>query len=245
LLAIADDAAGLIILAVFYPTGALNLKWLLLTVAAMVLGKVFQRMRLASFWWYLLIPGLMSWFSFYEAGIHPALGLVPVILVMPHAHSDLGIFVRSELNRQDTLNAFEHFWKNPVEVILGLFGLVNAGVVLSNFGAGTWLVLAGLIIGKPAGIMLFTWLGEKIFKLEIPGGMTYRHILSLGMIAGIGFTVALFVSTAAFPTPGPIQDSVKMGALASFGSAIVAIVGARMLGIRPLTNGVTPETPKT
>ena len=242
LLAIADDAAGLVILAVFYPTGSLNLKWLLLTAAAMAIAKLFERRRLDSFWWYLLIPGLMSWVSFYEAGIHPALGLVPVIIVMPHAHTDLGIFVRSELNRHDTLNAFEHFWKNPVEVILGMFGLVNAGVVLSNFGAGTWLVLAGLIIGKPVGIMLFTWLGEKIFKLQIPGGMTYRHVLSLGLIAGIGFTVALFVSTAAFPTPGPIQDSVKMGALASFGSAIVAIIGSRMLGIRPLNNGVTNES---
>lgn len=242
LLAIADDAAGLVILAVFYPTGKLALSWLWVTLASMIIGWVFQKhLRLQSFWWYLMIPGVMCWYSFFQAGIHPALGLVPIVVVMPHAHSDLGIFVREELQRHDTLNAFEHFWKNPVELILGLFGLVNAGVVVSNFGAGTWLVLLGLIVGKPLGITLFTLLGEKLFRLQIPGGMGYRHVISLGMVAGIGFTVALFVSTAAFPSPGPIQDSIKMGALCSFLSAVVAIAGARMLGVRPLKSVYRPK----
>lgn len=234
LLAIADDAAGLIILAVFYPTGELQLSWLLLSVGAVALGFVFQKaLRLTSFWWYLLIPGTMSWISFYFAGIHPALGLVPIIPCMPHAGTDLGIFSREERGRADTLNEFEHWWKNPVELVLGMFGLVNAGVAMSSVGAGTWLVLAGLLIGKPAGITLFTWLGQRFLKLEIAGGMTYRHIVTLGMVAGIGFTVALFVSTAAF-TPGATLDAVKMGALASFFAAVLAIAGGRMLGIRPV-----------
>ena len=236
LLAIADDAAGLLILAVFYPTGDLSLWWLLLSVAAVGLGFVFRKLKIQSFWWYLLIPGTMSWVSFYFAGIHPALGLVPIIPAMPHARTDLGIFARKELGRHDTLNEFEHWWKNPVEIILGLFGLVNAGVAFSSVGTGSTLVLVGLIVGKPLGITAFTWIGQKLFKLEIPGGMNYRHVVSLGMVAGIGFTVALFVSTAAFPLSIHSQatlDAVKMGALGSFFAAIVAIVGARMLGIRP------------
>jgi len=240
LLAIADDAIGLVIIALFYPIGDLALQWLLLSVGAMVLGFVFQKvLKLSSFWWYLLIPGTMSWFAFYMSGIHPSLGLVPIILCMPHAKTDLGIFAREELGRHDALNAFEHWWKNPVELILGLFGLVNAGVAMSNVGAGTWLVLSGLIIGKPVGIVLFTWIGQRFFKFTIPGGMGYRHVLTIGMIAGIGFTVALFVSTAAFPINAmsslseiAIADAVKMGALGSFFAAIVAFVGARMLGIR-------------
>ena len=237
LLAIADDAAGLIILAVFYPTGSLALSWLGLSAAGVALGFVFQKvLRLQSFWWYLLIPGTMSWLSFFWAGIHPALGLVPIIITMPHARTDLGIFAREELGRDDTLNAFEHWWKNPVELILGLFGLVNAGVAMSNVGAGTWLVLAGLILGKPLGITLFTWMGEKYLKLEVPAGMNYRHIVSLGLVAGIGFTVALFVSTAAFPVPPTspaVLDSIKMGALASFFAAVIAYAVARLLGVRP------------
>ena len=236
LLAIADDAAGLMILAVFYPSSELSLGWLLLSVAAVGLGFLFRKLRIHNFWWYLLIPGSMSWISFYFAGIHPALGLVPIIPAMPHAHTDLGIFAQKELGRHDTLNEFEHWWKNPVELILGLFGLVNAGVAFSSVGTGTMLVLAGLIVGKPLGITSFTWIGQKLFKLEIPGGMNYRHIVSLGMVAGIGFTVALFVSTAAFPLsqyPQATLDAVKMGALGSFFAAVVAIVGARLLGVRP------------
>ncbi|MCO6455334.1 MAG: Na+/H+ antiporter NhaA [Pirellulaceae bacterium] len=235
LLAIADDAAGLVILAVFYPQEPLQPAWFLLTLLAIGLTIGFKKLRLHSFWWYLLIPGIISWLSFKMAGVHAALGLVPIIPFIPHAHTDLGIFAREELNRTDTLNEFEHWWKNPVELILGLFGLANAGVVFSSVGAGTWLVLGGLLLGKPIGITLLTWISEKLLGLEVPAGMRYKHVISLGMIAAIGFTVALFVSTAAFPQTGPVQDSVKMGALASFLAAPIAIVLARLLGVRPGT----------
>lgn len=235
LLAIADDAAGLVILAIAYPQQPIRPEWFLLTAFAMGLGLFLRKQGVRSFWWYLLIPGVMSWFSFHLAGIHAALGLVPIIPTMPHAKTDLGLFEPQEMQRHDTLSEFEHFWKPPVEVILGLFGLVNAGVVLSNVGSGTWLVMIGLVFGKPLGITLFTWLGIKLFKFQMPGGMNYRHIVSLGTVAGIGFTVALFVSTAAFGEPGPIQDSVKMGALGSFLSAILAIIVARSLRIKPET----------
>ncbi len=237
LLAIADDAAGLAILAVFYPQKPLVFSWLLLTLVAMGTAFVFHKvLRLHSFWWYLLIPGAMSWMSFQLCGIHAALGLVPIIPFLPHARTDLGLFAREELGRHDTLNEFEHWWKNPVELVLGMFGLVNAGVAMTNVGTGTWLVLMGLVVGKPLGITLFTWIGERLFKLEIPGAMSYRHVFSLGIVAGIGFTVALFVSTAAFPVPPArpeVLDAVKMGALASFLAAVLAYVVARMLGIRP------------
>lgn len=244
LLAIADDAAGLVILAVFYPAKPLVLGWLGLALAGMVTGKVFQKFKLQSFWWYLLIPGAASWFAFYKAGIHPALGLLPIIPIMPHAKSDLGIFAREELKRDDTLNAFEHWWKDKVELILGLFGLVNAGVAFSAVGTGTWLVLAGLVIGKPVGILLMTWVACRIFGLKMPEGMNYSHVVTLGMIAAIGFTVALFVSTAAFPA-GSALDSVKMGALGSFGAAGLSFLVAKLVGVKkpnPNGNGATPET---
>ena len=234
LLAIADDAAGLVILAVAYPSKPLELQWLLLTGVAMATAYGLQKMRVQSFWAYLLVPGVLSWISFDLAGIHAALGLVPIIPLLPHAHTDLGIFAREELNRNDTLNEFEHWWKNPVELVLGLFGLANAGVVFSSIGLGTWLVTIGLLVGKPVGITFMTWVAEKVFKLEMPKGMGYRHIITLGTIASIGFTVALFVSTAAFTIPGPIQDSVKMGALLSFFGALIAFIVAKALGIRPL-----------
>ena len=242
LLAIADDAAGLIILAIAYPQEAIQPQWFLLTAAAIGVGLTMRRYRLRSFWWYILIPGAMSWISFYMAGIHAALGLAPIIPTLPHAKSDLGLFnEEEEETRHDTLTEFEHWWKNPVELILGLFGLVNAGVGFSNVGMGTWLVLTGLLVGKPLGITLFTFVGQKLFKLNMPVGMNYRHIISLGTVAGIGFTVALFVSTAAFEQPGPIQDSIKMGALGSFFAAVLAIGVSRMLKIKPITAPVETE----
>ncbi len=234
LLAIADDAAGLMILAVFYPQAPIVPQWLLLTVVAMLGAMMLRRMRVHSHWAYIAGPGALCWFSFYQAHIHPALGLVPIITLLPHAQTDLGFYAREELDRDDTLNEFEHFWKTPVEFILGAFGLANAGVVFSSLGTGTWLVLAGLLIGKPVGITLLTLFAEKGLKLEKPAGMDYRHVVTLGMVAGIGFTVALFVSVAAFTVAGPVQDSVKMGALLSFAAAPLAIVLGRTLGIRAL-----------
>jgi Na+:H+ antiporter, NhaA family len=236
LLAIADDAAGLIILAVAYPQHALHIPWLALTLGAMAVALVMRRLRLRSSWWYLLVPGVLSWLSFHWTGVHAALGLVPIIPCLPHAHTDLGIYARQELQRPDTLSAFEQAWKRPVEIILGLFGLVNAGVMFGNVGLPTALILLGLLVGKPLGITLFTWLAARIFKLEIPGGMSYRHVFVLGTIAGMGFTVALFMSDAAFPAgrfSAELRDAVKMGALASFFAAVLAFVVARALGIRP------------
>ena len=243
LLAIADDAGGLMILAVFFPQDTPEPVWLLLTAGAIAIALTMRRMRLQSFWWYLLGPGVLSWFSFYHAHLHPALGLVPIIPAMPHAHSDLGLFIRRELGRTDTLNAFEHWWKNPVELILGLFGLVNAGVVVSSVGPGTWYVMAGLMLGKPIGVTLFVLIGRR-FGLQTPAGMGIRHVFIVGLLAGLGFTVSLFMAAAAFPAgriSADIVDSVKLGALASFIVFPLSIVAARWLGIRPETD----ETPAT
>jgi NhaA family Na+:H+ antiporter len=243
LLAIADDAIGLLILAVFYPSKPLEPGWFLLTLIAMLICYLLRKNKVHTFWAYLLIPGVLSWLSFDLAGIHPALGLIPIIPCLPHAHTDLGIFAREELNRKDTLNEMMRWWKNPVELVLGLFGLVNAGVLFDKIGQGTYLVLLGLIVGKPLGICLFTWIAKALFRLEMPAGMTARHVLLVGVISSIGFTVALFVSTAAFKDPDSvILAEVKMGALFSFFGAAVAFMVARILRIRPLIEGGLPET---
>jgi len=230
LLAIADDAAGLLILAVAYPHETLQLQWLLGSVAAILLGITLRRFNVRSFWCYLIGPGVLSWLSFHYTGIHAALGLVPIIPTLPHASHDLGLF-EEHAHQTDTLSEFARWWKNPVELILGLFGLVNAGVVFSNTGPATWLVLSGLLIGKPVGITLFTIIGERLFGLKLPNGMTYRDVITMGVIAAIGFTVALFMSTAAFAEPGAVQDSAKMGALGSFVAAAIAVIFGRLLKV--------------
>lgn len=230
LLAIADDALGLIILAIFYPQGEVKLIWMLLPVMAVGIGLLFQRIRLRSFWWYLGIPGIISWIGFAKAGLHPALGLLPIIPTIPHAHSDKGLFDWHELDATDSLNKFEHWWKNPVELILMLFGLLNAGVVFSAIDSPTYLVMIGLIAGKPIGIWFSAMAAAKGLKLGLPKGLSSKDLVVVGFAAGIGFTVALFVATVAFP-PGNIQDAAKMGALFSFGAAIITYIVSKLIGV--------------
>ncbi|MGB8817011.1 MAG: Na+/H+ antiporter NhaA [Rhizobiaceae bacterium] len=256
LLAIADDAGGLLILAVFYPTGVLAPAWLLLSLAASFAAyalaswlprrldrgnqkrpwSTWARGRL-SFWPYLF-AGVLSWYAFYRAGIHPALGLIPVVPAIPHADRPYGIFAEEESGQKDLLNFIQHGLKYPVEALLFFFGLVNAGVVLSAISEPTWLVFFGLLIGKPVGIFLFGLFAAKALGLGLPKGMRTSDLFVLGCVAGIGFTVALFVATVAFP-PGAIQDAAKMGALFSFASAVAAVVAGKLLGVTKVEQGVT------
>ena len=117
-----------------------------------------------------------------------------------------------------------------MQFILLLFGLVNAGVPFGSVGSGTWIVFIGLLVGKPIGILLMTFIGVKT-GLKAPGGLTYSHTLVVGVAAGIGFTVALFFAGAAFP-PGAVLDEVKMGALLSFFAAPLAIAIGRAMGLQ-------------
>ena len=246
LLAVADDALGLIILAIFYPTGQMNLLVFFVCVFAAIAFNliVLKRLRVKNFWAYLAVAGPLCWWGFYKGGIHPALALVPIIPTMPHAASDLGLFAEGQLpdgqQPHDTLNKFEHWWKNPVELILMLFGLANAGVAFSSMGLTTGLVAGGLLLGKPLGIGLCTLIAVKVMRLEMPEGVGAKEVLVVGIVAGMGFTVALFVSGVAFPK-GPILDAAKMGALFSFAAGLLAVGVARFIGLRPLQPGAPPK----
>ncbi|OSP53894.1 Na+/H+ antiporter NhaA [Pseudoruegeria sp. SK021] len=245
LLAIADDAGGLLILAIFYPSAALAPSWLLLSVVAAVavfflanwLPRRMDRgnqLRPNSTWvrktfgaWPYIIAGCLSWYGFQESGLHPALGLLPIVPTIPHADRAFGIFAAAEAHLHDLLNVMEHGMKIPVEIVLFFFGLMNAGVEFTSIGAPTWLVLAGLMIGKPAGILLFGWLAAGPMKLGLPQGMRIIDLFVLGCVAAIGFTVSLFIATVAFDG-GVVQEAAKMGALFSFFAAVVAIVAGKL-----------------
>ncbi len=245
LLAIADDAAGLFILAVFYPSAEMAPEWLLLSLGAAAgvfvvfnwlprvldrgdqlrTNSTFVREKL-SFWPYL-IAGALSWYGFQESGLHAALGLLPIVPAIPHADRAFGIFSEAEQYLHDLLNQIEHALKHPVAIILFFFGLVNAGVEVSSIAAPTWLVLAGLLIGKPLGILLIGWIAAYPLKLGLPAGMKTSDLFVIGCVASIGFTVSLLVASAAFDS-GPVRDAAKMGALLSFGAVIVALIAAKL-----------------
>lgn len=230
LLAIADDALGLMVLAIFYPVGDLHLLAGGGLLAAGVGAAVaLKRKRVTNFWPYVAGAGTLAWFGLFQGGLHPALALVPVVPFVPHAARDPGLFVEAPPTARDTLSEFEHWWKYPVQAVLFFFGLVNAGVPLRAYGHGTWAVLGAILVGKPLGIGAAVAIAVLIgFKL--PPRLTWRDVAVAGCAAGIGFTVALFFATAAFP-PGRLLDEAKLGALLSVTSAGAAFAAARLLRV--------------
>jgi hypothetical protein len=136
-------------------------------------------------------------------------------------------------SEHDALNEFEHWCKTPVQIILFFFGLVNAGVTFGSVGGGTWIVLTAILIGKPLGIVSATMLSVRA-GLHRPDGVTWRDLTVLGMIAGIGFTVALFFATAAFHE-GHVAQSDEDGRAVQF------LGGADRPVLRPFARRRTKE----
>jgi NhaA family Na+:H+ antiporter len=194
----------------------------------MVLCEVLRRIGVKNFWPYLLVGGPLAWLGLFNAGVHASLALVPIIPFMPHAERDAGLFVEDE-HAHDTMHDFETVFAPVVDVGLFMFGFANAGVVLTGealTGSPTWIIFLSLVVGKTVGIPLFCIVAEK-FGLSLPEGMKMRELPTLGAIAGIGFTVALFIVAVAGKTYGLPEDDMamlKLGALMSFGSAGVAYI---------------------
>ncbi|HMD34165.1 MAG TPA: Na+/H+ antiporter NhaA, partial [Vicinamibacterales bacterium] len=199
-----------------------------LMAAALAVGFALRRARVRIFWPYVAAGGAVSWTALFLGGLHPALALVPIVPFLPHAARDPGLFVDAPPDATDALSEFEHWWKYPAQAVLLLFGLVNAGVAVTAVGPGTWAVLGAIVAGKPIGIGLSV-AAARAFGLRLPPRLGAAEIAIVGCTAGIGFTVALFFATAAFP-PGPALDQAKLGALLSLASAGTAVIAARLTG---------------
>lgn len=265
-LAVLDDLIGMMIIAVFYTNPAdMHLQWLGLVVVAMVACEAMRRFGVKNFWPYLLIGAPLCWYGLHSAGVHAALALVPVVPFMPHAERDAGLFVNAHPEEHkegeedhghghghasDTLNMFEHFFKPIVDVGLFGFGLANAGVILNTASLGgkaTWIIFCALLFGKTLGIVLFSAAGQAA-GLSLPKPMKMKQVVVLGSVAGIGFTVALFVTSVALKQAPPeliasfkqhgTEDMLKLGALLSFGSGLVSFILSKVMGIKRLN---TPE----
>ena len=134
-------------------------------------------------------------------------------------------------------------FKLPVDFGLFGFGLANAGVEFSSMGNATFAVLFGLAAGKTVGIFGFSMIGH-LLGFSLPKGMGWKSLLTAGLIAGLGLTVALFVAGVAFTEPG-LQGAAKMGALLSALVAPVAIVLGKVLGVRKEYELLTADVQET
>ncbi len=236
-LAVLDDMIGMLIIATYYTAG-LEISWFLLVVLGMALCEVMRRRGVRSYWPYVVIGGVLSWFGLHNMGVHASLALVPIVPFMPHANRDAGLFVETE-HPHDTMNDFEHTFAPVVDVGLFMFGLANAGVVLnaaSFTGSATWIIFLSLVVGKTVGIFSFSWVGQKM-GLTLPEHLDLKKMLVIGCVAGIGFTVALFVTAVALetaPIPAVTGDMLKLGALLSFVAGPIAWMMGRAFKIRKI-----------
>ncbi len=241
LLAVADDAIGLVIIAVFYSENVQPL-WLLLTLGGMVTAYVFRRVGIT--WWpvYILIAGGMSWVGLVKTGVEPALALVVIVPFLPAFHAseheggehnagyDYAHDSGGHGHQAGTLEQFEHHLKMPVDFGLFFFAWANAGVAFGNINSVTFMILLSLIVGKTVGVSLFSFVMSRA-GFPLPEGMSLRHLMVAGMIAGLGLTVALFVANKAYYGTD-FLDPGKMGAVFSIVVAGLAFVFARVIGIR-------------
>ena len=232
LLAVADDGIGLAIIVVFYPDPRYPVQplWLLVTLAGMAAALGFRMAKVRSYWPYVLVGGGLSWAGLFHAHLHPALALVCIVPFLPHAAKESKHLFDEDTADRSAMGRFEHEWKIVVDFGMFMFGLANAGVEFHLIGTATWLVLFSMLTGKAIGIYCMGSLGERL-GYALPEKMGKKELLLVGIIGGIGFTVALFVAGEAF-TDQAIQDAARIGALMSAFAALIAIAAGRLLGIR-------------
>jgi len=225
-IAVVDDVIAIGVIAVVYTEG-LELAWLALALAGLGAVGVMRRIGFASPLAYLL-PALVIWVATLESGIHPTIAGVVLGLMTP-ATPIKGRPVLEELEHR--LHPFTSF------LVLPLFALANAGVELgggifstsNEVKVGLGVVL-GLAMGKLAGITAMTWLAVRTGLGTLPPGVGARTAVGIAALAGIGFTVSLFIAPLAYEDASLI-DSAKIGVLS--GSVISALVGIAILAGAP------------
>jgi NhaA family Na+:H+ antiporter len=224
-LAIIDDIAAILVIAFFYSSG-IDYSGLIIVAAAVALVLAMQRLGVRSALFYVL-PGAIAWFGMLRAGMHPTLAGVLLGLLTPATanfgrHRSIDPTARSPVQQ---VEAQLHPW--VAYGIMPLFALANAGVSLAgvNLTAGKPLsvaagIVAGLVLGKPVGIVLAALAAVGLKLCTLPEGVSWRHVVVLGLLGGIGFTMSIFIANLAFDDSA-LLASAKFAVLAASGAAAV------------------------
>jgi Na+:H+ antiporter, NhaA family len=216
--AVVDDLGAILIVAFFY-TSEVFTNYLLMAAGVTAVLIVMNRLKIASIGLYMLV-GMVLWVVMYKSGISPTIGGVIVAACVP----------LKDKAGCSPLHAAEHSFRPWVLFgIMPIFAFANAGISLD--GASAYLTHPitlgaglGLALGKPIGIGVMTYLGAMLMKAKKPGNLT--QIIGVGCIAGVGFTMSLFVGSLAF-TDEALATPVRLGVYA--GSIFSALLGLAIL----------------
>jgi Na+:H+ antiporter, NhaA family len=220
-LAVIDDLMAIIVIAVFY-TAELQLAYLLgaigVFLALLVLNRFFRVVTLLPY----LLGGALMWFLMLKSGVHATIAGVMLAFAIP--------FSAIMDDEKSPSHRLEHFLHKPVAfIILPVFALANTGIIIGldwaqNLGSDNSLgIMGGLALGKPVGITLFTLAAVAFGLSRYPAEINWRHILGVGMLGGIGFTMSIFITILAFPAEPGIVNASKMAILLA--SLISGIIG--------------------
>lgn len=254
-LAIIDDLGAVLVIAVGY-TAHLQLGYLAVGLAALLIVVLFERLGVRSYAVYIAL-GVLVWFCFHESGVHATVAGVLLGLLTParayledttlgKALEEFGAFFRGgeeKLSAADVreVRRLSREAVSPLEQlenqlhpwvgfgIMPLFALANAGVPFQLADLSSPVAVAvglGLLVGKPLGILTVSWFAVRLGWAELPSGVDWRLLTGAGILAGIGFTMALFIANLALE--GELLTEAKIGILA-------ASAGAAGLGLAVLS----------
>ena len=195
-LAIVDDLGAILVIALFY-SAEIHYEYLLYAGLIYVFLLLLNRLGVERLYFYL-IPGILIWYFIHHSGIHATIAGVLTAFAIP----------TSPDSRLSPLEHLEHALTKPVNfLIMPVFALANTNISLSldmldglftNMGLG---ILAGLLLGKPVGIFTMSWVAVKTGLSALPQGCKWSQIWGLGMLAGIGFTMSVFVAMLSYKDP--------------------------------------------
>lgn len=228
-LAVIDDLGAIIVIAIFYSNdiSALYLSGALgVFVLLMLLNYVFKVKMIFPY----LLGGIIMWYLMLNSGVHATIAGVLLAITIPYTRG------YEEKNQNRALQKILHA---PVAfIILPIFALANTAIILEGnwdnsigepFAIG---ILLGLIVGKPLGIGLFSFLSVKLRLCRLPEGTNWLQLVSIGILGGIGFTMSIFITLLAFEDQFHINESKLMIMLASLVSGIIGFIVLRDVALR-------------
>jgi NhaA family Na+:H+ antiporter len=216
-LAVIDDLGAIIVIAIFYTS---NISFLNLGIALGIMGFLFilNRQKVNNIIPYL-IGGVCMWYFMLNSGVHATITGVLLAFVIPFGDG----------NPKNISFQLQHFLHKPVAfLILPLFALANTcitieGNIFESLAHNNSLgIIIGLVVGKPLGILLFSFIGVGLGLCVLPNGLKWKNILGAGMLGGIGFTMSIFITLLAFEDETIINNS-KIAILVA--STLAAIIG--------------------